>query len=268
LGAVSGMHAGRVIEELVALGHFYGRGADRTMREVIGSVAPHLPRYAEIVLAEEGFEIVTGGIGDSGALARVAARHALSLRATEIFDAFVQAMPDRMVGLKLPVSARRVPTPTPTPTLYVRAMIPCAEAERLCASMPALRGFAPALAGALRGHDTLYGIGVCDVGGDVALKTYAIEDVAIGATRAPGFVSYRITGSGVLRETKRYLPDVELGAAVLPSARWRKIVSFAESRLGWTRAGHFGVVDRPGEPPELKLYVERIGAIPTDFSKR
>lgn len=255
-----------VTAEVRALGELYDVDAAE-IDAVVTALAPHLGHYAELVLGETGFEVITGGVGNASSLSSIAARFGALPEAMAAFEACAAAFPDRMLGLKLELG----PT-ADGPTLYVRTMTEMESGLGFLASLPRAAAGVPALRDALVANRTLYGLGFS--GADsLVVKTYTIDDVGgdSGAGRseaAPGFRSLRLDGGTISAESKRYLPDVAWRDIVPPTPRWRTVVDFASGALGWRLAGHFGLASRNGRAPELKLYVERIGAIPTDYAAR
>ena len=104
-------------------------------------------------------------------------------------------------------------------------------------------------ASAVPGARTLYGLGFQ---GDV-VKTYALTP--------DGFVSWRIDASGLREDSKLYRAEVAWDELDWPDARWARIGALGRE-LGFARAHHLG----ESSAGERKLYVERIGGIPTDRS--
>ncbi len=215
-------------DELAALGAFYGL----PVVEVLARHAPALARYAEWVLGRDDLAVVT--LGDVETLAALATPTA----AARLRGAAAR-WPEAITGVKLELGEHR------PPTLYVRTLCPWQDGvdwlERA--------GIAAARVPPAR---TLYGLGFQ---GDL-VKTYAL---------APdGFVSYRIAGGELRRDVdhKRYRADVAWEAIAWPDARWAAIGALGRT-LGFRTAGHVG---RTCEHDELKIYVERAGAIATDRS--
>ncbi|HZS35938.1 MAG TPA: hypothetical protein VFF06_03880 [Polyangia bacterium] len=275
-----------VRREVRALAAFHGLDA-AAVEEALEDVAPHLYAYAEIVLAERGFELITGGRGRAAAesLAAIASRHGAPAAVCAAFLDCERAFPGELLGLKLAFDANVKPiSPSGTKvkpislsaekvkpiSLYVRTQAPLDEGLAFLGRLPSLAPAVPLLARALEENRVLYGLGFFAAeGGGLGVKTYTIGDVPLpDGGHAPGFLSRRIAAGRVIAEVKRYLPDVDWSRLEVPSDRWRALVDFAGGELGYRRAGHFGIVEREHGAPELKLYVERIGAIPTDFAAR
>lgn len=193
-------------------------------------VATHgtaLARYAEWVLARDSFALVTlGRAVDLAALGSPTSRTR--------FLAAARRWPDAITGIKLDPSGHE------EPTLYIRPLCPWSDGLAWLA-----RDLDPARIPPAR---TLYGLGFQ---GDI-VKTYALVD--------DGFVSHRIGGDG-LREHKEYRADVAWDAIEWPDARWSAIGALGRA-LGFRVAGHVGETKNG----ERKVYVERVGAIPTDRS--
>jgi hypothetical protein len=136
--------------------------------------------------------------------------------------------PDAITGIKLELTGGE-------PTLYIRPVSPWAEGGEWVAGVPPAR--------------TLYGLGFQ---GDI-IKTYALAPA--------GFVSYRIANGEVLEEHKDYRADVAWDAIAWPDDRWAALGALGRA-LGFRTAGHVGQTTAGTR----KLYVERVGAIPTDRS--
>jgi hypothetical protein len=250
-----------VPDEIDALGRFYRTaGAARRVARLFG---PLLARYAELVLSEGGFEVITGGVG--GDVERRLGEIALALgssRATvDAFRACARAFPGAMCGVKAPVGP--LDRASAAPTLYVRTMAPRDEVLAFVARFDGFAAHVGALRALLAETRVLYGLGFCELAGETALKTYTIGDVG----GAPGFLSYRVGPGGILREHKRYLPDVPLASVRGQSPAMSGVLALARA-LGYARLGHVGVAEEDGRPPVTKLYVERVGAIPTDLEAR
>lgn len=235
-----------VARELAALGAFYGVKDD-----FVAALAPWLGSYAEIVLAEDGFEVLTGGKGCAEELGNIATRFGAAPSAIDRFRKCDIAFPARMLGLKVEPGASAV-------TLYVRLLAPIEVVTTF------LRGIGGCPAGfpeCLAPARTIYGLGFFTRSGESGIKTYTVTDLREG----PGFLSYRLSDVAVLEETKVYRPEVELSAVIAPTARWREIIAFVSGSLA-LRTCTVGL--SRGVPSEMKLYFERIGAVPNDFTAR
>jgi hypothetical protein len=214
-------------EELAALGAFYGVRVD----DVIAAHERSLDRYTEWVLGRDDFALVT--LGDVPSLCALAAPPAAARlqRATTRW-------PHAVSGVKLEPCARR------EPTLYIRTTCPWDEAlEWLGGEVPNAECIPRAR--------TLYGLGFQGE----TIKTYALTD--------DGFVSYRVDARGVHEEHKDYQADVPWSEIQWPDARWQAIGALGR-KLGFRIAGHVGVLSTAAH--DLKVYVERTGAIATDRS--
>lgn len=215
-----------VVEELAALGAFYGVAVD----DFITVHGPALTRYAEWVLARDAFAVVT--LGEAATLARLGS----PTSASRLCSAAAR-WPDAITGIKLD------PTGREEPTLYVRTLCPWTE------GIAWLEREVGVIATRLPPSRTLYGLGFQ---GDI-VKTYAL---------APdGFVSFRIAGEQLQREHKDYRADVAWDAIDWPDSRWTAVATLGRA-LGFRTAGHVG----ESSGGERKIYVERVGGIPTDRS--
>lgn len=242
-----------VADEVRRLARFQGVGS-REVEPVLSALAPHLDTYAEVVITEQGLELITGGIGSVPAaqLAALAERFGAPNETARAWSECIAAHPTRMLGLKVCLGPDAAP-----PSLYVRTMCPTGEGLKWLAGRIATTP----LADALSDNQTLYGLGFTSRHGECTIKTYTIGRLEDGTV---GFNSSRVTPSGMVREHKRYWPAVPWSELPLTAWRWRRLVRFAADVLGYDVAGHFATTEREGAPDELKLYVERVGAIPTD----
>ena len=255
-----------VIAEARALAAWKGVPAGELER-ALELLAPLLGGYAELVVAERGIEIITGGVGASVAeeLAAIAASCGAPAVTLAVFAACAAAFPSVMLGVKVCLGgANGGPAPSAPPTLYVRTLAPREEVLRFLAAIPHTALALDTLAAALAGSGTIYGLGFSSHGEALATKTYTIGEVApLGTEARPGFVSYRVVRGALSKETKRYVPDVAWND--LPA--WAKDAAEAKARVACDRVGHLGVIEG-ADGAQVKLYLERIGAIPSDFSAR
>lgn len=241
--------AARAEADVLRVATEYGLDASR----VIASLRPFFESYLELTLADEGFEIITGGVGCADALARAAREQGLGDEAVDAFARTDRAFPGAMLGLKVGVGTR-VP-----PTLYHRTMMPLERGLAHLASFDAIAPFSRELARALGDVKTLYGLGFTESaerghanGTRLRVKTYALGDVACGV----GFRSVRVGPSGVEPSVREYVPNAKADDS--PLAR------LARRSLGASVFGHVAHSAGRGD----KIYVERVGAIATDFSAR
>jgi hypothetical protein len=232
---------------------------------VADAFAPHLADYAEFVFGETGFELITGGCGaaKAAALAQLAARYGLHPRAVHAFEALAAQFPAAMLGLKLAIE----PGPT-LPTLYVRTKTSAAAVLPLLRELLTVAEY-DGLGQTLQHNEVLYGLGFTGHAA-VVLKTYVIQDLQVFfpaqvAVATPGFVSYRIAEGAVQADCKYYLPDVDLAAWTPPTARLAAIREALLAEPDLRVAGNIGV---HSGTQACKIYVEQVGAIPTDFSAR
>ena len=101
------------------------------------------------------------------------------------------------------------------------------------------------------------------------LKTYTIENVDAGNKETvPGFVSHRLHQGTLSREHKTYLPEVSLYNFQPEVEPLKALRDFLLFQMHYSQAGHIGMLHLAEELTEYKIYVERMGGIPTDFSAR
>jgi hypothetical protein len=215
------------LDELVALGAFYGAPVDA----VLSAHGSALGRYAEWVLGRDSFALVT-----LGSVAELAS-YGSATSARRLCSAAAR-WPAAVTGIKL------APDGHEEPTLYVRAVCPWRD------GIEWLEGEVGAVATRVPTARTLYGLGFQ---GEL-IKTYALVP--------NGFVSWRVEGAQLCREHKDYRADVSWDAIAWPDAKWQAIGALGRT-LGFCSAGHVG---RSSEMAEMKIYVERVGAIATDRS--
>jgi hypothetical protein len=239
-----------VVDELHAIARHYDCEAEAAA--FLERARPWLTHYAEFVLCERGFEVVTGGCGARAAEAVLELAMAASPRTRRNFAACCARFEGVMVGLKVGFGLRAAPT------LYVRAKCPL-EAGLEFVSRDFGEHVAAQLRTALRGNHTLYGLGFSDDDDGPVLKTYTLR-----AGREPGFVSWRVRGGQLQHEYKTYEADLPLWSSSADGETWRQHLEFATRELGWQVANNVGRVT--GGTRATKFYVERVGAIPTDSS--
>lgn len=220
----------------------YGLDASRE----VASLGGFFESYLELALTEGGFEIITGGVGCAHALAEAARDHGLGAEAREAFLRTDLRFPGAMLGLKVAVGL------SAKPTLYHRTMTPVEDALAHLRTLAPLAPFTVDLARAVGNAKTLYGLGFTEVRGAMRLKTYVLGNV----DGSVGFRSVRVGPEGVEPDVREYVPDAPGDDATLAGIAGRAL----DVRV-------FGHAARSeGRAP--KLYVERVGAIPTDFSAR
>lgn len=251
-------------DEIRALAAFLGLDrarVDQALRDLEGLLAT----YAEVVLTGGGLEVITGGRGREAAarLAETARRHGAPAVALGAFESGVAAYPDRMAGLKLSLG------PTAAgPSLYLRTLCPLGEGLDFLRSLPDAAPAAPALRRILGRSRTLYGLGFFGSRFGLGVKTYTVVDVAADPVlgpgrRVPGFLSHRVEGGRLTGRFRRYVPEVPFERLSALPRDLAPAVKYAAGTLGYAAAGHVAL-----GPGGVKVYVERKGAIPTDFSAR
>jgi len=204
----------------------------------IARVRPFLGHYLELVFASNSFEIITGGRGCAAALA---AASGLLVAARAFLDTDLR-FPGAMLGLKVPVGA------SASATLYHRSLLPVAEATAHLARIGPAAADLPAHLGAVA---TLYGLGFSEAGGALRIKTYVLGEVG----GRLGFRSLRLGPAGLEADVREYTPDAGGDGAAADHAR---------RALGVERFGHVA----HSKARATKVYVERVGAITTDYSAR
>ncbi len=152
--------------------------------------------------------------------------------ATSRFRAAAEYWPAAITGVKRELGG------AVEPTYYVRTLCPWADGI----------AWLGAAATRIPPARTLYGLGFQGA----VVKTYALTDC--------GFVSYRLAGDDVIAEPKEYRADVVWDEMLWPDPRWAAIGELGRT-LGFRTAGHVG-----HHHGEMKVYVERTGAIATDRS--
>jgi len=69
-------------------------------------------------------------------------------------------------------------------------------------------------------------------------------------------------------EVKYHLTNVSWDEVSFPSSQWQKLADFAKNNMKYQEMSYFGVLEQPEGPPDLKLYIERVGAIPTQYKAK
>ena len=236
------------------------------VRATLEQVRPWLSSYAEWVLTEDGFEIITGGVGPRArqAVCDIAASAGLSSSSVRFFRAVAEACPDVMVGVKVPfTSSHSAPT---SPTAYVRTALAKDDARQVLKRAAARAGWSFQPGDVVDEHpscDTLYGIGVVDDDGAPMLKTYVLQEVGDDVA----FVSLRLNAAGLHHAHKEYAADVEV-KTLQASPLWGAALTWMQGALGIDTVGHVGREVCAHRADRWKIYVERIGRIATDRSLR
>jgi hypothetical protein len=213
--------------------------------ELLTCLAPFLDQYLEFAFSDEDAELITGGRECAAALTEAAARLGLGDAPCQALLATDARFPRAMLGLK--VSLRR----RTTPTLYHRSMLPLDQGLAHLATFSPLVPHLDDLARALSPAQTLYGLGFTEDGAGLRVKTYVLGQVG----SETGFRSVRVGARGVEQDVREYLPDAQHDGS---TAARRGARIFAEQRFG-----HIARSTQRG----AKVYLERRGAIATDFSR-
>jgi hypothetical protein len=263
-----------VYDEVLAIAKFQGIDGPE-FQQIIQQLAKHFDFYAEFVISEFGLEVITATKGDVKSLAETAL---ICGAAPQVIDAFTKcayAFPGKVLGLKTYFGPY-----AELPSLYVRTMVPTEVGLNFLYTLPYVADFLPSLEEHIQQHPTTYYISFKGKNGNVYLKTYHIGDVQDGrkivakttdgvAKANPqkedlGFVSYRAS-RGKPVEVKYHLTNVGWNEVSFPNSRWQELAEFAQKNMNYQEMSYFGVLEQPNAPPDLKLYIERVGAIPTEY---
>lgn len=247
-----------VRSELLALASFYGVDRD-AVDSVLDSLGAQLDEYAEIVLCEEGFELITAGHGRSvfESFAQTVRCRGASDRVIAAFRLVHEALPDRIVALKLCLGGE-----PDAPSCYVRTMVGLSAGVSLLSGLEEVGLHCAALTERLRQSSTLYGVGFSGRE-TLRLKTYTLSVDEM----TTGFTSHRIDVKGLHDFPKRYEREVGWSSIRRSSSKWARVLDFAARELGYREAGHVGTWTRADAASTFKVYVERIGAIPTELHR-
>ena len=259
-----------ITAEIESIGRFYALDGSK-VREVVGSMKFNLGNYTEIVFTATGFELITAGKGDefSKKINAIAGSHGLPLTAAGLFLECAASFPSAILGIKVCFDKRSA-----SPSVYVRTKCSMNEGYDFLQQNKSTIGDIGPLKERLRNNKVLYGLGFFGSNGALGIKTYTIDEVGTlfpevtGEKKTPGFVSHRLVGGKVLTEAKEYLPEIRLAEFQAPSARWKNIIAFLRNDLGYETAGHIGLLHDEERQAQYKIYIERTGGIPTDFSAK
>ena len=252
-------------EELAAISEFYGL-AFPEIKAAASPVFAWFEKYWEMVFAENSFELITAGNGRDFAekTAAIATELALSQKTTTLFQNCCQAFPKAIIGIKLCFSAHQ----QIAPTVYVRTKTDIQKGLNFLAQH-LNKAEMDVLQAALSKNQTLYGLGFSEKNGRLYLKTYTIEDVETPENKiVPGFVSHRMHEEKLSKEHKTYLPEVSLYEFEPESEPLQQLRDFLLFQMQYSHAGHIGMLFQNDRLAEYKIYVERVGGIPTDFSAK
>lgn len=252
-------------EEISAIANFYNLES-QTILQTIMPLLPWLENYWEMVFATESLEIITAGKGPDFAekVATAALHQGLSTETVNLFLQGCQAFPEVIYGIKWCFSASQ----KTLPTIYIRTK------TEIKSGLNFLENHLPAadiqvLKSALQENKTLYGLGFSEKHAALYVKTYTIENVVSGKNEVvPGFVSHRLHQGQLSKEHKTYLPEVSLYEFQPEVPALKNLRDFLLFRMQYSQAGHIGMLHQEEVLTEYKIYVERLGGIPTDFSAR
>jgi hypothetical protein len=251
--------------EIDKIATFYGFSHEQ-IDEVISPLSEFFQEYYELVFASEEVELITSGKGElfAGKIIESALRAGLTHKSVDFFTACHLHFPEVVTGIKFRFSKKG----SLIPALYVRVKCKMEEAMPFLRKQFSSEELKP-LCEALKGNTILYGLGFSEKSGEGYLKTYTIGEVENeNGEKIQGFISHRLSGNQFAREYKTYLPEVILSDFKTQNHVVQNLIYFLVHGLSYTKAGHIGILHRDNEADEYKIYVERIGGIPTDFSAR
>ena len=251
--------------EISAISAYYGL-PETAIQQTAKPLATYFEHYWEMVFSETSFELITAGTGTAFVekISQAARQQGLSEETIALFRSCQQTFPDAICGLKFCFAADR----QPEPTLYVRTKTNVPEVLTFLGQNHSILTV-KLLQQALSHSKILYGLGFSEKQGQLYLKTYTIEAIkGENSTETTGFVSHRLWNGQVDREHKAYLPEVSLYSFAPEEAGLKKLQQFLLHEMNYATAGHLGMLYQNGKLTETKIYVERVGGIPTDFSAR
>ncbi|MDQ3108259.1 MAG: hypothetical protein M3R17_00045 [Bacteroidota bacterium] len=252
-------------EEVENICSHYGLTFHRLER-IISPLKSSFEKYWEMVFASTNFELITAGEGNVFAqrILDVASLAGLSQKTLWLFFHCHLAFPSAITGIKVCFSKDE----NLSPTLYVRVKADVKEAIVFLRKHLG-EDEITMLQSALSNNKILYGLGFSEKNGLPYLKTYTIGEVDTpGGEKINGFISHRLSGQELSKEHKTYLPEISLENFQTDFPELKRLVNFLVSEMNYTRAGHIGMLHNENNTPEYKIYVERKGGIPTDFSAR
>ncbi|MEN0064067.1 MAG: hypothetical protein AAGA48_18080 [Myxococcota bacterium] len=230
-----------VFDEVRELAKIVGVAVDEA---VLSRLAPHAATYAEFTVSPHAIELIVSD--EPRKVCETARALGTSNPALAAFDACIAALSPRMVGLKVPFPRHG----EGSPTLYVRLLMPLDEGLSFLQSLVPIDDLRLRLA-----HNAvLYGLAF--MGEPLIVKTYTLCD--------DGFESFRLDARGLRPERKAYRASATVEPA---TGAWGQVVAALRKR-GRLRADHVATLEVGDSLVEPKLYFERIGAVPTDWSAR
>jgi|GEM_PF-4139317 len=252
-------------DSITAISRFYHIDASSVIGR-LSTFTKYLENYWEMAFTTEGFEVITAGVGQklSEKIVSTASTAGLSPSTISLFQKCYQAFPTAFIGIKFSFSNED----SPLPTLYVRAKTEL-ESGMTFIEQNLQEDEVRALKLAFVDHKILYGLGFTEKNQKLYIKTYSIQDVQIEKSQArSGFISHRLSGGQLLNEHKVYLPEVSLPEIYESYPKLRTLTDFLSKEMHYGIAGHIGALYQNGKVTEYKIYIERTGNIPTDFSAR
>lgn len=233
-----------IATELTRLATFYG--CEDACQRVITTF--DLGHYVEIVLHENGFEVVTGGVGREAEL--IAEARALGFP-VEVVDAFQQCagrFPQKMVYSKVALG----PDPA-QPTMYLGLIEPWEVVIPFLGTLPGLGGASEALARHTAERRICYMLAFSKEGADLVVKMYHLAPRPAGGEKsAPFLISRRLRAGQARPAQKEYTAGVTWDD--LPAGgRWPAVASLGQSLFG----DAYALVRSDDANGGVKLYVFR-----------
>jgi hypothetical protein len=231
------------------------------VRSKLEPLAAHFQNYCEMAFSTDGFEFITTGTGIDfmNEVSRYALSCGLSVETVNLFAKCFEQFPDAHLGIKFSFGEKMV-----LPTIYVRSMTRIDKSfdflQKHIADIESLKE-------AMHENQIMYGLGFTEKQGQPYIKTYSINSLETGHDKTQlGFISHRLQAGKLLNEYKTYLPDIALPQIYEDYPSIRQLTEFLIHDMKYKIAGHIGAFYQDDKISSYKIYIEKIGGIPTDFS--
>lgn len=238
-----------IYRELLTLGGFYGVD-EHQLRSIVNHL--RLDVYTEIVLKENGLEVVTGGERRDAVLQDLVAKLQPDDELARTFDALARRFPGMMRYVKFDLTSGG------GVSLYSMLVEPWEEVFDFLAHIPSIRPALGELRSLISASPTCLILGMRRArdSGELMLKTYHLAERRSGEAFKPTLISHGLSAGAVLPDIKYYTAGITWEQARFDD-RWSRIIDFAAPIFGNGYLLMAGERRDGRRAAEMKLYVFR-----------
>ncbi|MEE8056473.1 MAG: tetratricopeptide repeat protein, partial [Pseudomonadales bacterium] len=240
-----------ITQELIKLADFYGVNDDSFM-QTLNQL--NLEDYTEIILGEQSFELVIGGIAKEQQLLNLAVLMAFPTEIVDAFKAFSLQFPNKMLYTKLCFGQDKR-----APSMYFCCIEPWEQIVGFLQTLPSIRDATDMLNKAVADSQIcfLLGFTLDKNNRSLVVKTYHLLDRQKNTTATqPTLLSYRLSEGKLEDEHKHYTVGVAWETFAI-NDRWRAIVQRVKTTFSEEYASMMSELFRNSNRAGIKLYIFR-----------